>query len=109
MSHFAKSLILGLSASVLVLGTSVASDKAKEKQAMPTPDAMLAKLDKDKDGKLSLEEFIANAKTDTAKEAQTAKFKTADADADGALTLDEYKTTIKSAAKAKKPAAHKEE
>lgn len=95
MSYFSKKFIFGLSASALVLAATVQAGDKKEKASMPSPETMLGKLDKDQNGKLSLEEFLASAKTDTAKEALTAKFKTADADADSALNLEEYKTTIK--------------
>ena len=109
MSHYSKKLIFGLSASALILASVAQAGEKKEKKSMPSAETMLSKLDKDQNGKLSLEEFLANAKTDTAKESLTAKFKTADADADSALSLEEYKTTMGKVKKTGKKAEAKAE
>ncbi|HVY90115.1 MAG TPA: EF-hand domain-containing protein [Hyphomonadaceae bacterium] len=56
-----------------------------------TQDQVMAFLDKDNDGKVSLNEYLTFEVT---------KLKQADADGDGALSLGEFKTTLNGQAKA---------
>jgi hypothetical protein len=75
----------------------------KEKKEVKTVDQKFADLDTNGDGKLSLEEFQAQAKTDSAKTTAEKTFKKYDTDNSGDLTLDEFKAK----GKVKKPAPMK--
>lgn len=66
------------------IGTTRAEEGAKKK---PDPAAKFAKLDTDKNGSLSKEEFSAKAKTPAKAEKQFTKL---DANKDGALSLEEF-------------------
>ena len=74
-------------ASLVVSYTFAAGDK-------PAPEERFKQLDKDADGKLSLEEFTSKR---TGEKAETAKkqFTKLDKDKDGALSLEEFKTREK--------------
>ncbi len=67
----------------------IAADKPKK-----DPDAAFKKMDKNSDGKVSKEEFVASAK-DAAKADKA--FAQKDKDNDGFLTLEEFKATKKAA------------
>ena len=83
-----------LSALLATAALSFGADEAKKKPA--DPEAAFKKLDKDNDGKLSLDEFKANAK-DPAKAEQ--QFKKLDTNGDGSLSLDEFKAKFVKKAK----------
>jgi hypothetical protein len=53
--------------------------------------AQFAKMDADKDGKVTKDEFLASAKDDAAKAKKADQFAKLDKDKDGSLTLDEFK------------------
>ncbi len=63
-------------------------------QQRPDPEKVFAKLDANGDGKLSLEEYIAPAKTEEIKQKRTENFKRLDKDGDGFLTLEEFKAGL---------------
>lgn len=65
---------------------------AQEKKA--TPEERFAKLDKNSDKSLSLEEFKGKKEGEKATKAET-QFKRLDKDSDGKLTLDEFKAGAK--------------
>ncbi len=69
------------------------------KKAPPSPEAMMKALDKNTDGKVSKEEFMASpgAKKDEAKAAE--RFGKMDKDKDGSLTLEEMTPKKKKDAK----------
>lgn len=90
-----KTLCVALAAFGLFAGSAAFAQEKKE----PTPEERFARLDKNSDKKLSVEEFVAK-KTDEAATKAKAAFAKADADKDMALSLDEFKTTIRK----KKPA-----
>lgn len=83
--------------------------KAAAKKARRTPEQVLAKKDKNKDGAIELKEFLGKKKADTA--AREAKFAKRDKDGDGKLSKAELtsggKKKAKSAKKAKKAAKAK--
>lgn len=73
---------------------SDAAFSAEKKKKKRDLDAIFKKLDKDSDGKLTLEEFKGKK---TGKKADRAEklFKRLDKDNDGKLTLEEFKTRKK--------------
>jgi Ca2+-binding EF-hand superfamily protein len=74
--------------------TASAADEKKPKGI----EARFAKLDADKDGKLSKDEFTSAAKPEN-KDKAAKRFSKVDTDSDGYVSLDEFKAA---AAKAKK-------
>ena len=82
--------VLALSASV-----SIAADDAKPEKPRPTPEEMFKRLDKDKDGKLSIDEYRGKKEASEVE----AKFKALDKDSDGKLSSEEF---VAGAAKAPK-------
>ena len=68
-----------------------ADDKGKGEKKKRDPAAVFKKLDKDSDGKLSLEEFVGKRK-DKAKTKAEARFKKLDKDGDSAVSLEEFKS-----------------
>lgn len=74
-----------LAAAVMLGGASSALAAPKK-----TPDERFAKADKNKDGKLSLDEFIGK-RTDDKKAKAEKTFSKKDKDGDKALTLEEFK------------------
>jgi Ca2+-binding EF-hand superfamily protein len=78
-----------LLACCLLLGLTVPGFAADEKPK-PDPEMMFKKLDKNSDGKLSLEEFKGKREGDKAAAAEKA-FKAKDKDNDGSLSLEEFK------------------
>ena len=69
-----------------VFATPVAAQDEKKGD----PEARFKRLDKDGDGKLTLEEFKGNRTGEKAEQAEK-QFKRIDKDGDSKLTLDEYK------------------
>jgi len=80
-----KFLALLLVAGVCSPGILSAQEKKK-----PDPEAQFAKLDKNSDKKLSLEEYKGKRTGDKATKAEE-QFKKMDKDSDGSLTLEEFK------------------
>jgi Ca2+-binding EF-hand superfamily protein len=70
-------------------GGAFAADGADKKKR--DPEAQFKKLDKNSDGKLSLDEVKGKAEGKRA-EAAEKRFKAADKDNDGALSLEEFKS-----------------
>ena len=83
-------LVLALVAGLLSPGLMSAQDKKAD------PEAQFAKMDKNSDKKLSLEEFKGKRTGDKATKAEE-QFKKLDKDSDGALTLEEFKARGKKA------------
>ncbi len=81
-----------LAAFALLLGTVTA--KAVKAADKPTAEERFKKLDKDGDGKLTMEEYKGK-KTGEKAEAAEKDFKARDKDNDGFLTLDEFSAKIK--------------
>jgi Ca2+-binding EF-hand superfamily protein len=86
---FVTALSLSLIASCLVAIPAMGAEKGKKKKA--DPDAAFARLDKDNDKKLSLDEFKGKRDADKAGKA----FKKLDKDNDGSLSLAEFKDRAK--------------
>lgn len=73
----------------LCVNVDAEEPKKKEKKEVDRS-ALFTKLDTDKDGKLSKEEFVARAKTDEAKERAGKQFARIDKDKDGSLSKEEF-------------------
>lgn len=85
-------LLVAVVASVLTAGTAWAQEQKKSDKPKATPEERFKKLDKDGDGFLSCDEFLAQvAKKPELKEKFEQSFKSKDKDNDGKLTLDEFK------------------
>lgn len=78
---------------VLWSATTAEAAKGKKKRPAKGPAARFAKLDVDKDGKLSRDEFTAAAKQD-GKVKAAKRFSKIDANSDGYASLDELKAAI---------------
>jgi Ca2+-binding EF-hand superfamily protein len=85
-----RSLFALIVACGLAVPALAADDKPKEK---PSPEETFKRLDKNGDGKLSLEEFKGKRQGEKATKAEET-FKKKDKDSDGFLTLDEYKAKL---------------
>ena len=83
-----------LIASALVLSSVSSLAFAKPGKPAKSPEERFAKLDKDGDSKLSLEEFIGK-KADEAKDKATKRFAKLDSNSDKSLSLDEFKAGAK--------------
>jgi Ca2+-binding EF-hand superfamily protein len=83
-----KALVTTL-ALLAIAAVSVNAQDAGKKKTPPNPEEMFKKLDKDANGKVSKEEFLASpgAKKDAAKAEE--RFGKMDKDKDGSLTLEE--------------------
>ncbi len=80
---------------VVLAGLSIpilAADKEGEKA---DPEAQFKKMDKDSDGKVTLEEFVGKKDGEKADKAKAA-FAKLDKNSDGSLTLEEFKDRKKS-------------
>jgi hypothetical protein len=86
-----KFLTLALVAALFTPALLSAQDKKKA-----DPEAQFAKMDKNSDKKLSLDEFKGKRTGDKATKAEE-QFKKMDKDSDGSLTLDEFKARGKKA------------
>jgi len=87
--------ILGLALSIGI-GTAFAQDGQTKKDSSakqrPSAEDWFKARDKDHDGKLTLQEFIGNAKSDSDQAKRlTERFKAIDTKANGYITLDELK------------------
>ena len=78
--------VLATSALMVPCRAQEAPDKPKR-----TPEEAFAKLDKNSDGAVSKEEFMASKKAQKDPEKAAKKFGKMDADANGSLSLDEFK------------------
>lgn len=90
--------LLGFLASVV--GQAAAEDKKPEKKK-PDLEAVFKKMDKDSDGKLTLEEFKGNKKGKALENAEK-QFKRLDKNKDESISLEEFKNRGKKAPKKKK-------
>jgi Ca2+-binding EF-hand superfamily protein len=86
-----KLLALALAAGLFTPGLVSAQEKKK-----PDPEAQFAKMDKNSDKKLTLDEFKGKRTGDKATKAEE-QFKKMDKDSDGSLTLEEFKARGKKA------------
>ncbi|HEY9248006.1 MAG TPA: hypothetical protein VIO38_02695 [Rariglobus sp.] len=88
-----KLIITLLFASIPVLGLAEGApeggDAPKKKPAKKDPAAAFQGLDKNKDGKVSKEEFMANKKGEWAAQGEK-NFAAKDKDSDGSLTIEEF-------------------
>jgi Ca2+-binding EF-hand superfamily protein len=85
-----------LALSLSLTGAAYAADPPKPEPPKPEekkpvdPEEAFKKMDKDKDGKLTLEEFKGKRTGEMATKAE-ARFKKMDKDSDGKVTLEEFK------------------
>jgi len=86
-----RSLFALIVACGLAVPAVAADDKPKEK---PSPEEQFKKMDKNGDGKLSLDEFKGKRQGDKATKAEET-FKKKDKDNDGSLSLEEFKGKAK--------------
>lgn len=84
-----KQLLVGCLAALFTAILCGSPADAQEKKK-PDLDAQFKRLDKNGDGKLSLEEFKGNRTGEKAEKAET-QFKRMDKNNDGFLTLEEFK------------------
>jgi Ca2+-binding EF-hand superfamily protein len=83
-------MVLGVTFGLSSVTIGAADEKKPEKKA-PEPEAVFKRLDKDSNGKLTKDEFLASRKTDEAKQKGATQFDRKDADKDGSLSLEEFK------------------
>ncbi len=83
-----KLLCLALAMAIAVCWT--VTSNAEGKKPKRDPEARFKKMDKDGNGKLSLEEFVGK-RTGEKKERAEKVFKRKDKDGDGSLTFEEFK------------------
>ena len=95
-----KTTSLATVVAITLMGSALCQAEDAPKKA-PNPQQQFEKLDADKNGSVSSDEFKANAKDPAKAEQQFAKL---DADKNGSLSLEEF-----SASKAKKPKKPKKE
>ncbi len=89
-----RHVLTGMLGLALCLGTiaTINADDPDRRTANPLDAvAEFQKLDKNSDGKLSKEEFVAGRNSEQTEEQAAAEFVKADKDKDGMLTLEEYK------------------
>lgn len=98
------STLLVLTVACLIGLNASAAEKKKDEAKKPhkSPEEIFQMLDKDNDGKVTLDEFKANKKTPEQVEKAEKAFKKRDADGDGALTLEEFTAAPKKGDKEKK-------
>jgi Ca2+-binding EF-hand superfamily protein len=79
----------------LSFSSALAADKPKGEQ---DPEAVFKRMDKNSDGKITLEEFLGKREGDKAEQGKKA-FARLDKDSDGNVTLEEFKARGKKKAK----------
>lgn len=77
-------------AALLVLAVAVHADEPAQSKKKPSIEDVFKRLDKNSDGKVTLEEFKANPAIKN-KDAAAKAFKAADANKDDVLTLAEFR------------------
>jgi Ca2+-binding EF-hand superfamily protein len=95
-----KPIVLLLAVTGLVLGAAHAEAAKGKNPRKKGPEARLAKVDTDKDGKVSREEFAAKL-GEGGEQATAKKFSKLDRNGDGYLTLDELKAAAEARQKKK--------
>lgn len=85
-----RSIILATLACGLLAGVP-----AMAQRKAPDPEKRFAKLDKNSDGKLSLEEYQAGGRKQADPEKRAKLFKKIDADGDGFVSKDEFLAAMK--------------
>lgn len=92
MRKFFAMLMVGAVALGVSLG-AMAQEKKKDapQKPRPNPEELFKKLDKNNDGKVTLDEFTAMAKEKEMKERMEKRFKMLDKGNKGYLTLDDMK------------------
>ena len=87
MYKFLSAMIVAVVACGLLSSVACAKDKAPHKK---TPEEQFKALDKDGDGFLSKDEYLAQAKSPEQKEKLEKKFAQLDTNGDGKLSLEEF-------------------
>lgn len=101
MTRFWSTLLVLTVACLMGLTASAQEKKDAAKKPQKSPEEVFSKLDKDADGKLTLDEFKANKKKPEQLEKAEKFFTARDTDKDGVLTLDEFKAPPKKGGKKK--------
>ena len=96
-----KTTTLATVVAVTLMGSALCQAQDAPKKA-PNPQQKFEKLDADKNGSVSSDEFKANAKDPAKADKQFAKL---DADKNGSLSLEEFSAAKPKKPKKKKPAA----
>lgn len=91
MTRFWTTLFALTVACLIGLNASAQEKKQAPKKPPKPPEEVFKALDKNNDGKLTLDEFKANKKKPEQLEKAEKWFKAKDKDNDGVLTLDEFK------------------
>ncbi len=103
MTRFWSTVLVLTVACLIGLNASAAEKKNGEaKKPKKTPEEIFQMLDKNNDGKVTLDEFKANKKTPEQLEKAEKAFKKRDADSDGVLTLEEFTAAPKKGGKENK-------
>jgi hypothetical protein len=104
MKKFWSLVLMVVVSSCIAAGSALAADEVKKGGDKPkaSPEDIFKKLDKDMDGKLTLEEYTAMAKDDTKKEGLAKRFKAMDKESKGFLTLEQFVAFMQKHAKQEK-------
>lgn len=84
-----KRLVFSLAAVAILGGSFAQAEDKEEPKKKPDPEKVFARLDADKDGKLSLAEFVGKKEGEKKTQAEKA-FGRKDKDSDGSLTKEEF-------------------
>lgn len=90
-----KFTVLTVLAAFVAGAFALSTAEAQEKKKKRDPEAVFKRLDKNSDGKLSLEEFTSRARKEEAKARAEKRFKVLDKNSDGSVSLEEFKAGAK--------------
>ncbi len=88
--NLTKRLLVATLAAAIALPVATFAAKGDKKKKDAAPAETFASVDKNGDGEITLEEFLASQKDKLGEEAAKARFATLDKNHDGKLTKDEF-------------------
>ncbi len=100
--NLTKRLIVATLAAAIALPVAAFAAKADKKKNAATATETFASVDKNADGNITQEEFLASQKDKLGEEAAKARFATLDKNKDGKLASDEFGTGTEEPAKKKR-------